>query len=370
MKTLAIFGSTGSIGRQTLEVLDAFPGEFKVLALTAYSQRDLLEEQAQKHGAKAFVAPTHEEIAAVVQQADFIINALPGFAGLDVSLATVQAGKTLLSANKESLAIAGKWLRQLAEKTGSKIYPLDSEASALWQLMDEFGPEALSSITLTCSGGPFYGKKAAELEGVTVKEALNHPTWKMGAKVSLDSATLINKVLEVYEVHQLFDIPLKDIHIVIHQQSLVHALIHTKTGATKMHLAPKDMRFFIAHALFYPNKVTLPWKAPRLRRSELTFSQPDPETFRSLKWLHKHKGNPNFPIVLNAMNDFATAEFLAGRLGFLDIYACIEHGLERFLWAKPPQSLQEAIAFHHSITTYYEQCDSFSRREIPASQAK
>ncbi len=359
MKTLALFGSTGSIGKQTLEVLRAFPGEFEVVGLTALKNTDLLTEQAKSlpgqslhpqgtSHVQTFLAPTSAQTAALVAQADFIINAVPGFDGLAVSLAAVRAGKILLSANKESLAIAGKFLRELAAKTGAQIRPLDSEASAIWQLLTEH--EQISSVTLTCSGGPFRGFTREQLANVTVEQALAHPTWKMGPKVSIDSATLINKVLEVYEVHNLFDIPLHDIHVTIHPQSMVHSMVHTKTGATKMHITQNDMRLFISYALHYPEQPECPWPIERARRSEMDFTQPDPETFRSLHWLKLHGGNPNFPIILNAMNDLAVARFLRGELSFLGIYDFIEEGLERYLWRKPPATLDELLVLHDEIT--------------------
>ena len=397
MKKIAIFGSTGSIGRQTLEVLRAFPGEFEVVGLTALTNTELLAEQASeflnqnglgkpKNGAKSLhvqtFSPTSAQVDQLISHADIIVNALPGFTGLEVSIATVRAGKILFSANKESLAIAGRYLRQIATTTGAQIFPLDSEASAIWQLLSEaelknsrrdsdtVRKHRISSVTLTCSGGPFRGLSTAQLTHVTIKDALKHPTWKMGPKVSIDSATLINKVLEVYEVHNLFDIPLKNIHISIHPQSLVHSMIHTKTGATKMHITQNDMRLFISYALHYPNQPKCPWPIERTRKSELSFEQPDIETFRPLAWLAKHQGNPNFPIALNALNDFAVGEFLAGRLSFLGIYDFIEAGLEKWLWELPPTSLEDMIAFHKQISDFYEHRPSPGRRKIRTSRAK
>lgn len=349
MKKVAIFGSTGSIGTQTLEVLRAFPNDFKLVGITGLTNKTLLQKQAEefKTSARADLSTMNEYI----HEADIIVNALPGFTGLDVSLAAVRAGKTLLSANKESLAIAGRWLRAEAEKTGAQIFPLDSEASAIWQLMHEYGSDKISSVTLTCSGGPFRGRK--NLENITVEEALAHPTWKMGKKVSIDSATLINKILEIYEVHNLFDIPLKDIHVTIHPQSIVHSMIHTKSGATKMHITQNDMKLFISYALHYPVQPVCPWPIVRTRKSELSFDQPDAETFRSLQWFNLHKGNPNFPIVLNALNDLAVARFLAGESSFLGIYEFIEAGLEKWLWEVPAATLEEMISLTQRITNEY-----------------
>ncbi|MFA5792742.1 MAG: 1-deoxy-D-xylulose-5-phosphate reductoisomerase [Candidatus Gracilibacteria bacterium] len=375
MKHIVIFGSTGSIGRQTLEVLREFPDKFKVVGLTGLTNKELLHKQAEEFLQNSFLkpkieaksvpghrfailAPTKKQITELVKKSDYVINALPGFAGLEVSLATIKAStkahpKTLLSANKESLAIAGKYLKEEAKKTGTKIFPLDSEASAIWQLMHDFGQENVKSVTLTCSGGPFYGKKNTDLKDVTVEQALAHPTWRMGKKVSVDSATLINKILEIYEVHNLFDIPLKDIHIVIHRQSLVHSMIHLKSSATRMHITQNDMRLFISYALNYPAQPACPWSIKRVPKSTLTFASPDDQTFRPLNWFNLHKGNPNFPIVLNALNDIAVKNFLAGKLSFLGIYDFIEEGLDRFLWEVPVKSLSELIEFHNRITKHF-----------------
>ena len=366
MKKLVIYGSTGSIGKQTLEVVDAFPGEFEVIGLTAMKSEALLKEQAKKYGAKSNLGVD----LSFIKEADYVINAVPGFDGLEVSVASLKAGKTLLSANKESLAIAGKWLKKMAQEHKAKIFPLDSEASAVWQLMHDYGPENLSSVTLTCSGGPFLGKTQEALKEVTVEQALNHPTWKMGPKVSLDSATLINKVLEVYEVHNLFQIPLKDIHITIHPQSLVHGMIHTKTKATKMHITQNDMRLFISYALHYPSQPDCPWPIERARKSEMEFKSPDPQTFRSLQWLEQHKGNPNFPVVLNALNDLATSKFLKGEMRFLEIYDFIEAGFKKWLWVKPPSNLEEMIQLHEQVTQEYEHSHPTRSRKVLTGQAE
>ncbi|MFA4814919.1 MAG: 1-deoxy-D-xylulose-5-phosphate reductoisomerase [Candidatus Gracilibacteria bacterium] len=348
MRTIAIFGSTGSIGQQTLDVLRKFPEDFRVVGLTGFKNAILLQKQKVEFSAPAYQGLNQKD--ELIAKADVIVNALPGFAGLGVSLAAVRAGKTLLSANKESLAIAGRYLREEAAKTGAQIFPLDSEASAIWQLLHEYGTENLLSVTLTCSGGPFRGFTTEQLKNVTVEQALAHPTWKMGPKVSVDSATLVNKVLEIYEIHNLFDIPLKNISVVIHPQSFVHSMIHTKTGATKMHITQNDMRLFISYALHYPNQPVCPWPITRARKSELTFDQPDSETFRPLKWYFLHRGNPNFPIVLNALNDIAVQRFLAGEIPFLGIYEFIEAGLERFLWKVPPSTLEGLLNFHQEVS--------------------
>lgn len=366
MKKLAIFGSTGSIGKQSLEVV--LKTELQVSVLTAFSKGKLLGEQGEKFGAKTFLGKlSSEKIIELLSDADYVINAVPGFEGLNVSVQTLRAGKVLLSANKESLAIAGKYLKQIAKENGAEIRPLDSEAFATWQLLNEHGFENLSSVTLTCSGGPFYGKKRTDLHDVSVAEALNHPTWKMGPKVSLDSATLVNKVFEVFEISNLFDIAPSAINIVIHRQSLVHGIIHTKTGATKMQINKNDMRLPIFYALMYPETPKSPWPYfTDAKKSELDFDKPDAETFRSIKWLELHRGNPNFPIVLNALNDIATKKFLSGEIKFLEIYEFIENGFERFLWEVPPHNLDELIAFHNKINDFYEHSNSARSGKIAA----
>ncbi|MBU0981922.1 1-deoxy-D-xylulose-5-phosphate reductoisomerase [Patescibacteria group bacterium] len=348
IKKIAIFGSTGSIGTQSLEVLRTFPDKFEVVALSALQNAELLEKQATN--CRSQLGPLDKKtINSLIAPADYVINAVPGFEGLLVSLQTVKAGKVLLAANKESLAIAGRHLCMIAKKTGAQIRPLDSEASAIWQLIFDHGRENVASATLTCSGGPFFGKKSEDLKFVTAKDALAHPTWQMGPKVSIDSATLINKILEAYEVSNLFDIPITKIQIVIHRQSVVHSMIHTYSGATKMHITQCDMRLPISYALNYPEQPSCPWQIKRTRKSELSFDTPDAETFRPIKWFAMHKGNPIFPIALNALNDIAVSRFLSGKIGFLDIYDFIENGLQKWLYTQPPNTLEEIISLHHRI---------------------
>lgn len=354
-KKVAILGSTGSIGKNTIDVLDRFQEKFSVVALSALTKGDELDRLGRKYSAKTHLGPlTDESISFLIAEADFVVNAVPGFAGLSVSIATLKSGKTLLAANKESIAIAGKYLMEIAKENGGQIRPLDSEASAIWQLVSEHGVEKIKSITLTCSGGPFFGKKPDDLKRVSVQEAIDHPKWKMGPKVSLDSATLVNKVLEVYEVHNLFQIPLPDIFISIHRQSIVHGMIHTNTGATKMHITQNDMRLPISYALNFPVQPKCPWPIIRTRKSELSFESPDTLTFKPLAWLELHKGNPNFPIILNAMNDLATKLFLDGKISFLEIYDIIEKGLDTYIYTVPPKTLDETISFHKRITSEYE----------------
>lgn len=371
MIRIVLFGATGSMGTQSLDVLRHNRERFQLVALTAHSQAEKAAEFAKEFSAESFCGELNEkQIQNLVQHVDMIINALPGFKGLQVSVMALKAGKILLSANKESLSIAGKHLRAIAAENGGEIRPLDSEASALWELIHEHGREKLKAVTLTCSGGPFYGKKREELLAVSRVETLNHPTWKMGPKVTVDSATLVNKVLEVYEVHHLFDIPLSDIHIVIHRQSYVHGILHTLTGGTRMRVGPRDMRLPIAHALYYPEASLFRSKESLPRKSDLTFDQPDVETFRPLAWLKQHKGNPNFPIALNALNDLAVQWFLDDKISFIEIWDFIEAELPRWIYEIPPKNLDEVIHFHQTITSAYEHRDFTGRGQIHASRTK
>ncbi len=371
MMRIVLFGATGSIGTQSLDVLRHNHERFEVAALTAFSQKEKCEVLAKEFSAKAVTGDLNEkQIRTLIEMGDTIINALPGFKGLQVSVDALKAGKILLSANKESLAIAGKYLKALAEKHGAEIRPLDSEAAALWELINEHGREKLKTVTLTCSGGPFYGKKREDLKQVTRAEALNHPTWKMGPKVSIDSATLVNKVLEVYEVHHLFEIPLSDIHITIHRQSYVHGILHTVTGGTRMRVGPRDMRLPIAHALYYPEKSLYRSKESFPKKNELSFEQADEETFRPLAWLRQHKGNPNFPIVLNALNDLAVQWFLDKKITFTEIWDFIENELTNWIYEIPPKDLEGVIQFHQTITKAYEHRDFTGRGKIHASRTK
>lgn len=367
MKKVVIFGSTGSIGKQSLEVIEKSQ-DFQVIFLTAHKNLKFLKEQSEKFGSEFYLGDLNAEIISkIIKNADLVINAIPGFEGIHVSLAALKNGKILLSANKESLAVAGKFLLEIAKENGAEIRPLDSEASAIWQLLNEYNDD-VSSITLTCSGGPFYGKTKQDLNSVTIKEALTHPTWKMGAKVSLDSATLVNKVLEVFEIKNLFNLDISKINVIIHRQSVVHSMIHTKTGATKMQISQNDMRIPIFYALHWPEKKKYPWPPLRIRKSELNFAPADKDTFLPLKWLALHGANPNFPVILNAANDVAVAKFLAGEIKFLEIYDIIETAISKWILDVPIRDLKGLIAFHNKISN--ECCNNSRSGKIVAGKTR
>ena len=362
-RRLVILGSTGSIGVQALEVVSGSAGdELEVVALSAASAWEPLLEQAQRHGvkrialsdqdaaARASEAWTDGEVLAgadglvrliTESQCDMVLNAIVGSAGLVPSVATLGEGVDLALANKESLVVGGELVTQLAEATGAAIIPVDSEHSALHQLMATERPGTVDRLIITASGGPFRGRVAAELEDVTVEQALAHPTWEMGGKITIDSATLMNKGLEVIEAHHLFGTPYDQIDVVVHPQSIIHSLIQLCDGATLAHLGYPDMRVPISYALHYPERVDVP-VAPLdlVELGALTFEPVDDETFACLALARAAAlAGGTAPCTLNAANEVAVHAFLRGRLGFLDIAAVIEETLAR-LPAAPVHSFE------------------------------
>ncbi|HTX12087.1 MAG TPA: 1-deoxy-D-xylulose-5-phosphate reductoisomerase, partial [Solirubrobacteraceae bacterium] len=262
---------------------------------------------------------------------DLVLNAIVGSAGLLATVATLGEGIDLALANKESLVVGGELVMQLAEATGAQIIPVDSEHSALHQLLAEQAPGTVERLVLTASGGPFRGRTAAQLGAVTVEQALAHPTWAMGGKITIDSATLMNKGLELIEAHHLFGTPYEQIDIVVHPQSIVHSLVALCDGATLAHLGYPDMRVPISYALNHPERVDVPVRALDLVSvGSLTFEPVDEETFSCVRLARDAaKAGGTAPCVMNAANEVAVHAFLAGRLGFLDIAAVIEETLVR-----------------------------------------
>ena len=369
VRRLLILGSTGSIGTQALEIVGADP-ELELVGLSAERSWEPLVEQATAHGvgrialadpdaaARAGEAWTDGEVLAgaeglvrlvVESGADLVLNALVGSAGLGPTVATLGEGIDLALANKESLVVGGELVTQLAEATGARIVPVDSEHSALHQLIEGEGrPGTVERLVVTASGGPFRGRTAAELQDVTVEQALAHPTWAMGGKITIDSATLMNKGLELIEAHHLFAMPYERMDVVVHPQSIVHAVVHLIDGASLAHLGYPDMRVPIAYALHHPERVDVP--VPTLDLAQvgaLTFEPVDADTFACLRLAREAAAaGGTAPCVLNAANEVAVHAFLAGRLGFLGIAAVIEDTLER-LPAQPVlafDSLYEADA--------------------------
>jgi 1-deoxy-D-xylulose-5-phosphate reductoisomerase len=348
-KRLLVLGSTGSIGVQALDVV-ARSDELELVGLSAERSWEPLIEQARAHGvdrvalvdehaaARASEAWTDGEVLTgpeglvelvVESGAELVLNALVGSAGLGPTVATLGEGIDLALANKESLVVGGELVTALAEATGAQIVPVDSEHTALHQLLAGQPPGAVERLTITASGGPFRGRARAELEDVTVEQALAHPTWAMGGKITIDSATLMNKGLEVMEAHHLFGTPYERIDVVVHPQSLVHGLVQLADGAMLAHLGPPDMRIAISYALHGGESVELPIAPLDLAAvGELTFQPVDLDAFPCLRLAGEAaRAGGTAPCVLNAANEIAVHAFLEGRLRFNDISRVIEQTL-------------------------------------------
>ncbi len=341
---LAVLGCTGSIGRQTLEVVRALPGRFKVVGLAGGSNTALLKKQAEefspqfvyywdKKTGTAFEDCqflTMEEMAAH-PDVDMVVIATPGGFGLDPTLAAVRAGKDIALANKESLVSAGQIIMAEAKTNGARIIPIDSEHSAIWQCLEgEKTPPA--KIILTASGGPFRGYTAEQLKKVTAGQALKHPSWRMGEKVTIDSATLMNKGLEVIEAHWLFNIPFENISVLIHPQSIIHSIVEFTDGSEKAQLGCPDMRLPIQYALTHPQRLPNA-QLPRLdwdTISRLDFEQPDMDSFPCLRLaIEAGSRGGTMPTVLCAADEVAVELFLSNRINFNDIAKLVRQVLEQ-----------------------------------------
>jgi 1-deoxy-D-xylulose-5-phosphate reductoisomerase len=346
-RRLVILGSTGSIGVQALDVVSRSAGALDVVGLSADTAWEPLIEQAQRHrvhrialsdpdaAARAAEAWTDGEVlrgpdglVALIAEAecDLVLNGIVGSAGLVPSVAALGEGFVLALANKESLVVGGELVTQLSEATGARIIPVDSEHSALHQLLSCEPPGTVDRLILTASGGPFRGRSRPELEGVTVEQALAHPTWAMGGKITIDSATLMNKGLELIEAHHLFGTPYDHIDVVVHPQSIIHSLIQLCDGATLAHLGYPDMRVPISYGLHYPERVEVPVRALDLAElGALTFEPVDIDTFPCLR-LAREAGlaGGTAPCTLNAANEVAVHAFLGNRITFLQVAEVIE----------------------------------------------
>lgn len=348
-RRLLILGSTGSIGIQALDVVGR-ADDLEVVGLSAESSWEGLVAQAsalgvdrialadEAAGARAAEAWTGGEVLTGAEglvrlvlesEPDLVLNALVGSAGLGPTVAALGEGIDLALANKESLVVGGELVTALAEATGAAILPVDSEHSALHQLIAGERPGTVERLVLTASGGPFRGRTRAQLAEVTVQQALRHPTWAMGGKITIDSATLMNKGLELIEAHHLFGTPYERIDVVVHPQSVVHAMVRLCDGASLAHLGHPDMRVPIAYALHHPERVDVPVRGLDLTEvAELTFEAPDEDAFPCLRLAREAAAaGGTAPCVLNAANEVAVHAFLAGRLAFLDIPAVIEDSL-------------------------------------------
>jgi 1-deoxy-D-xylulose-5-phosphate reductoisomerase len=350
VRRIVIVGSTGSIGTQALDVIER-SDQLELVGLAAGRSWEGLLAQAQEHGverialadgdaaARASEAWTGGEVLGGAEglvelitegECDLVLNALVGSAGLGPTIATLGEGIDLALANKESLVVGGELVSALEEATGARIIPVDSEHSALYQLLSCERPGTVDRLVLTASGGPFRGRTPAELRSVTRAEALAHPTWDMGGKITIDSATLMNKGLELIEAHHLFGLPYEQIDVVVHPQSIVHALIQLNDGASLAHLGYPDMRVPISFALHHPERFDVP-VAPLdlVELGALTFEAPDTDTFACLALAREAaRTGGTAPCVLNAANEIAVHAFLEGEIAFLDIARLIERTLE------------------------------------------
>jgi 1-deoxy-D-xylulose-5-phosphate reductoisomerase len=350
-RRIAVLGSTGSIGTQALEVIHQHPILFELHALTANNQVELLIEQARrfkpemvaianeakygqlKEGLKDLpikVWAGEDGIAQVVQSdsINMVLTAIVGYAGLKPTIQAIEAGKTIALANKETLVVAGELITQLAKKYDTAIFPVDSEHSAIFQCLEEHNP--IDKIFLTASGGPFRNYSLKQLQQVTKKEALKHPNWNMGAKITIDSATLMNKGFEMIEAKWLFEVSPEQIEILIHPQSIIHSMVQFKDSSIKAQLGLPDMRLPIQYALSYPKRLKSNYETPDFcRLHSLAFEQPDTAKFRNLNFAFEAiKQGGNMPCILNAANEVVVAAFLQDKTGFLEMSDIIEKAMQ------------------------------------------
>ena len=368
MTRLAILGSTGSIGTQALEVVREQREHFEVELLVAGKNADLLIAQAKEFapnavvigdearyaevrdalfplGVKVFAGAKAIEQAVSMESIDTVLTAMVGYAGLRPTIAAIEAGKTIALANKETLVVAGELITKLAREKAVNIYPVDSEHSAIFQCLTGEWDNPIEKVVLTASGGPFRGKSRAELEKVTPQQALKHPNWNMGAKVTIDSASLMNKGLEAIEAKWLFNLKSEQVEIIVHPQSIIHSMVQFRDGSIKAQMGLPDMKLPIQYALAYPKRLATIW--PRFDFTaypSLNFEQPDFEAFPNLAIaLDAMKQGGNAPCILNAANEVAVDAFLNERIGFLEMSDLIAHCLAKATFAPHP-TLQDLEA--------------------------
>ena len=360
-KRIAILGSTGSIGTQALEIIRAFPDTFSTEVLTADSNADLLIKQSlefmpnavvitnekfypqvksalEPHDIKVFAG--NESLEQIVESdtIDMVLAAIVGFAGLRPTLNAIRHKKPLALANKETLVVAGDIITRTAREEAVNIYPVDSEHSAIFQCLAGEFHNPVEKIILTASGGPFRGRDRAALANITKAEALNHPNWVMGDKITIDSATMMNKGLEVIEAHWLFNLKPEQIEVLVHPQSIIHSMVQFADGAVKAQLGVPDMRLPILYAFSFPERFKTNF--PRIdwqKTGEFTFEKPDTDTFRNLFLAYEAlKMGGNMPCILNAANETAVGAFLKDAIKFLDIANIVEHSMQKSSFIKNP----------------------------------
>lgn len=353
LKKIVVLGSTGSIGTQTLEVVRSYSDRLQVVALAAGTNVNLMEKQVREFKPKLAVMWSPEAAselknrisdmdvkvacgmdglieASVLEEANIVLTAVVGMIGIRPTIAAIKAGKDIALANKETLVCAGHIIMPLAKEMGVKILPVDSEHSAIFQSLNGERHNKIRRILLTASGGPFRGLKTEELREKTVEDALKHPNWSMGRKITIDSASLVNKGLEVMEAGWLFDVPVSDIQVVIHRQSILHSAVEYEDGAVIGQMGTPDMKLPIQYALFYPDRLPMGGeKLDLFKVSNMTFEAPDMDTFRGLALALKAANiGGSMPTVFNAANERAVAAFLNKEIKFLEIYEMIEKAME------------------------------------------
>jgi len=382
-KQIAILGSTGSIGKNALRVIDALGPDYSVIALSAHSNVELLAEQARLYKPK-FVAVTNPDYAGQlceflgdldvevltgpnglveaveIEEVDIVLTAVVGAAGLPAVFAAARCGKQLAVANKEPLVVAGELLMSEVRNNGGVILPVDSEHSAIFQAMQSGTREEVNKIILTASGGPFRSATAEDIQNVTLEQALAHPTWNMGPKITVDSATMMNKAFEIIEARWLFDMPVDKIEVLIHPESIIHSLVEFVDGSVVAQLGEPDMCIPIQYALTYPERVAGIAKRLSLENiSRLTFEKPDLETFRALRLAYEVvRSGGTAAAVFNAANEAAVEEFLAGGIEFVTIVELIEHCLNKHD-VKTSVSVEELL-----------DADAWARKEVKVKVQK
>lgn len=378
MKQIAILGSTGSIGTQTLEIVEKNP-ELKVVALAAGSNVELMEKQIRRfrpkvaamwskeaaQDLKVRIADTDVKIVygmeglleiAVLSEVEVLVTAIVGMIGIRPTIAAIEAGKNIALANKETLVTAGHIIMPLAKKCKVSILPVDSEHSAIFQSLNGEPKERIEKILLTASGGPFRGKTREELQNMQVEDALKHPNWSMGRKITIDSATLVNKGLEVMEAKWLFGVEADQIQVIVHPQSIIHSMVQYVDGGIMAQLGMPDMKLPIQYALFYPDRKPMDGKRVDFYAlSQITFEKPDTDTFRGLKLAYDAmKLGGNIPTVYNAANEKAVSLFLNRKIGFLQIQEIIESAMNAIPKTENP-TVEEILQTEAMVYEYIEQ---------------
>ncbi len=379
-RKLSILGSTGSIGQNALKVVDNIKDDFQVIYLTANSNHELLVEQALKYKPQAvnIVDSSYgkivedklrnEDIDVLVgrdglldlarrNDIDLVLNAIVGTAGMEPTLCALESGVDVALSNKESLVMAGSLAKQIQGKNGAKIYPVDSEHSAIWQCLQGENKEDVNKIILTGSGGPFRTRAIDTFADITPQEALKHPNWDMGNKITIDSATMMNKGLEIIEAYWLFDIPIENIDVVIHPQSIIHSMVEMKDGSVKAQLGVPDMKVPIQYALTYPRHIETDWeRLDFIKLKEMTFEAPDFKRFPCMELAFESlRQLGTTPAVLNVANEFAVYRFLKNDILFTDISKIVSRACENHDWIENPNldDLQNLIFWAKDFVKSY-----------------